>query len=74
MSKKGFKPYSHEATLSFIKEFHGDIFSQEDVANFDHFRVLRNDSVYRAVKVTPEDAQECIRFATGFVDLVRTFW
>tara|TARA_Y100000034_G_scaffold101786_1_gene126295 strand:- start:97 stop:510 length:414 start_codon:yes stop_codon:yes gene_type:complete len=68
MSKKGFKPYSHEATISFIKEFHKKDFSQEDVANFDHFRMLRNDSVYRAVQISLEDARDCLAFAKVFVN------
>lgn len=44
MSIKGFKPYSHEATISFIKEFYSSSFSEEEVRKFDRFRILRNDS------------------------------
>ena len=71
MSKQGYKPYSHEATISFIVEFYKKYFSEEDIANFDHFRILRNDSVYRAVQVLPEDAKDCLIFATKFVKKVK---
>jgi len=46
MSFKGYKPYSHEATISFLKKF-----SEEELNKFDRFRILRSDSEYRAVPV-----------------------
>jgi len=67
MSKHGFKPYSHEATISYIKRFHGDDFSEEDIFKFDHFRQLRNNSVYKAAKVMEDDAKSCILFAKKFL-------
>ena len=39
----------------------------EEIAEFDHFRELRHDSVYRAAQVLPEDAKDCIAFAKRFV-------
>jgi len=70
MSIKGFKPYSHEATISFIKEFHKTDFSEEDFAKFDYFRDLRNNSIYKAVLIVPEDAKESLTFAEVFVNKV----
>tara|TARA_Y100000031_G_C8193799_1_gene372698 strand:+ start:104 stop:535 length:432 start_codon:yes stop_codon:yes gene_type:complete len=70
MSLQGFKPYSHEATISFIKKFYSNCFSDEDVALFDHFREIRNSSVYRAVQVLEEDAKEAIYFAKKFLERV----
>lgn len=67
MSKEGYKPYSHEATISFIKEFHYKDFTLEGIEEFDHFRELRHDSVYRAAQVLSEDAKDCITFAKKFV-------
>jgi len=40
MSLKGYKPYSHEAVISFLKEFFE--FSESDIRTFDRYRVLRN--------------------------------
>jgi len=67
MSVKGFKPYSHEATISFVKKFYHTNFSEEDISLFNHFRELRNNSVYKAIQVLPNDAKECITFAKSFI-------
>jgi len=71
MSVHGFKPYSHEATISFIKKFYGSSFSEEEIYKFDHFRQLRNNSVYKAAKVMEEDAKSCILFARKFINKVQ---
>jgi uncharacterized protein (UPF0332 family) len=68
MSVAGYKPYSHEATVSFIKRFHANTFSGSEVAALDHFRELWNMSVYRAVRVTKQEAAECVAFAKSFVE------
>jgi uncharacterized protein (UPF0332 family) len=68
MSVAGYKPYSHEATISFIKRFHANSFRGSEIAAFDHFRELRNMSVYRAVHVTKEEAYECVAFAKSFIE------
>ena len=72
MSIKGYKPYSHEATVSFVKE-HYD-FSDDEIHLFDHFRKLRADSIYRAVKIVERDAQECVEFSKKFVEKVESFY
>ncbi len=71
MSLKGFKPYSHEATISFIREFYKQVFGEEDINKFDHFREVRNNSVYHAVKVPPEEAALCLSFASKFIEKIR---
>ena len=70
MSLKGYKPYSHEATISFIKEFYKE-FTEEDINNFDRFRQLRSDSVYRAVHISKEEAELCLMFVQVFVNKVK---
>ena len=72
MSAEGFKPYSHEATISFVKEFHGSIFNEEDLFRFDRFRQLRHDSVYKAVQIRTEDAIASVLFAEPFIAKVKT--
>lgn len=71
MSFKGYKPYSHEATISFLKEFYSEKFSEEELNKFDRFRILRSDSEYRAVPVTKEDAESCLEFAKTFIKKVK---
>lgn len=70
MSLAGFKPYSHEATVCFVKEYYN--FAEDEIALFDHFRKLRADSIYRAVKIMEKDAQECLAFSITFVEKVKS--
>ncbi len=72
MSIKGFKPYSHEATISFIKEFYKSKFSEEEMYLFDHFRQLRNNSVYKAVVISENDAKSSLQFAHLFVSRIKS--
>lgn len=71
MSIKGFKPYSHEATIAFIKEFYSSDFNEEEVHKFDRFRQLRNDSVYKAEIISNQDAKSSVLFAVEFINKVR---
>ena len=72
MSIHGFKPYSHEATISFIKKFYSDNFSEKEIHKFDHFRQLRNNSVYKATKVMEDDAKSSILFTKKFIQKVQS--
>jgi len=67
MSKDGYKPYSHEATISFIKQFYKQEFNEEELQKFDHYRQVRNNSVYKAIKITKEEAKEAQIFAKKFI-------
>lgn len=71
MSLKGFKPYSQEVTISFIRGFYPKEFTEYEINKFDMFRLLRNDSVYRAVPISKEDAESCLKFAKEFVDKIK---
>jgi uncharacterized protein (UPF0332 family) len=71
MSIKGFKPYSHEATISFISDHHKNDFGEADIRMLDHFRQLRNDSVYKAIIITVDDAKSCISFAESFIRKIK---
>ncbi len=70
MSLEGFKPYSHEATISFLRKFYISYFSEDDIYKFDYFRKLRNDSVYRAVDIIEDDAKEIVMFAERFIQII----
>ncbi|HLD55421.1 MAG TPA: hypothetical protein VJB35_04135 [Candidatus Nanoarchaeia archaeon] len=60
MALKGFKPYSHEAIISFLKEFCN--FEEEVISSFDRYRILRNKSVYGAEKISVETCSESLKF------------
>lgn len=61
MEIKGFKPYSHEAVVSFLKEY--KLMSDEKTNIIDNYRILRNNSVYKAEKVSSQKCMEALEFA-----------
>ncbi len=61
MEIKGYKPYSHEALISFLKE--QKFLSEENINMLDNYRILRNNSVYKAEKVSLPKCLEAIEFA-----------
>jgi len=65
MSLDGYKPYSHEAMISFLKEFYS--FNEQDIITFDRYRILRNNCIYRAAKVSPETCKEALKFLEVFL-------
>ena len=62
MSIKGFKPYSHEATISFIKENHKE-FTEEEINTINQLRIMRNNSIYKAQPINKKDAEQALDFA-----------
>ena len=61
MELKGFKPYSHEALISFLKEY--QFLSEEKIVIMDNYRVLRNNSVYKAEKISLQKCIEALEFS-----------
>ncbi len=70
MSKEGFKPYSHEATISFVKEYYKKEFSEYEIIQFDRFREIRNNALYRGQEVSVDDALKCSEFSKIFIKKV----
>lgn len=54
LAKEGYKPYSHEAIVSFANE--RKILDIGDIIKLDRFRISRHDSMYYGKKVSAEDA------------------
>ena len=65
LSKEGYKPHSHEAIIAFNLE-NGNL-TLPEANRFDKFRQLRNDIAYRAVRVTPEEANEIQKLAEQII-------
>ncbi|MBI3033439.1 hypothetical protein HYY69_08250 [Candidatus Woesearchaeota archaeon] len=61
MELKGYKPYSHEALISFLYE--EKLLSQEKIVILDNYRILRNNSVYLAQKISLGKTEEAYQFA-----------
>lgn len=65
MSLKGYKPYSHEALVAFLKEFFN--FKESDINSINRYRILRNKTVYKGEIVSVETCKESLRFLTNFL-------
>ena len=60
MSIKGFKPYSHKALISFLKE--NSELKEYEISSFNRYRILRNKTVYRGEKISKETCREALNF------------
>ena len=69
MELKGYKPYSHEVVVSFLKEY--KLLSEENTHVLDTYRTLRNNSVYRAEMVSVEKCKEAFSFAHRILPEIR---
>jgi len=65
MELKGYKPYSHEAVISFLREFFH--FHLQDISSFDRYRILRNKVVYRAEGVDSDSCKSSLEFVEHFL-------
>ena len=65
MSLKGYKPYSHEALISFIRE--NFKFTEQDITTLDRYRILRNKTVYQGEKISAEACKEALKFLLDFL-------
>ena len=69
MSLKGYKPFSHEALISFLKEFYN--FPEHEISAFDRYRILRNKTVYCAANVSTAVCRDALKFAEAFLPKLR---
>lgn len=61
MSLKGFKSYSHEATVEFLKEFYSVNVGYVTVNKVDRYRRIRNDIKYEGLLTTKPEAEEILK-------------
>lgn len=69
MSLKGYKPYSHEALISCLREFFN--FSEKDLSAFDRYRILRNKTIYKGEKISAETCKEALDFLMTFLPKIK---
>ena len=67
MSKDGFKPYSHEATISFLVCSYKNEFEEYELREFDRFRDLRNKINYQAKEVSEGEALKWVEFTKSII-------
>ena len=65
MSLKGYKPYSHEALISFLKEKFS--FPDQHINSLNRFRILKNKSVYGGEKISLETCKESLHLLKTFL-------
>jgi uncharacterized protein (UPF0332 family) len=70
MSIKGYKPYSHEALISFLKEFFD--FQESEISLLNRYRVLRNKAVYSGEKISAATCKEALEFLRSFLPKLKS--
>jgi len=65
MALKGYKPYSHEVLISFVREFFN--IPENLLSDFDRYRILRNKCVYSAFRVSSIVCKDALKFLEVFL-------
>ncbi len=65
MALEGYKPYSHEALIAFLKEIAH--FREADISSLDRYRILRNKTIYKGEYISPETCEESLKFLLNFL-------
>ena len=65
MALKGYKPFSHEALIYFLKEFY--TFSELELTSFNRYRILRNKTIYSAEVISEETCKASLKFLESFL-------
>ncbi len=71
MVRDGFKPYSHEAVVAFVNDRYRGEYGDKLINRFDRYRIIRNDSMYRAVVIGEEETVKAANIAGDFVKITR---
>lgn len=71
MSLKGYKPYSHEAVIAFLKKYHSQDFSISELEEFNNYRILRNNIVYKAEKANEKETQKALKLCKIIIEKIR---
>lgn len=66
--KDGFKSYSHEASISYLKK---KGFNESDLIKMDRFRKIRNDIKYYGGTADELDAKDALTLADSIISMVK---
>lgn len=64
----GYKSYSHEASISYLKKYG---FNDTEIMTIDMFRYKRNGSKYYGKEITKEDAEDIKSFYLGMLSKIK---
>ena len=65
LSLEGYKSYSHEATILFLKKFKE--FSEQEIEFLDNLRKTRNGIKYYGKEATPKEAEKTLSFMNSIL-------
>ena len=65
----GYKPYSHEAIISFLEEFYN--FEEFDMNLLNQYRILRDKIIYGGEKISVKRCKESLRFLNTFFPKIK---
>lgn len=71
MSLKGYKPYSHEAVIAFLKKYYPNDFSNSELEELNNYRILRNNIVYKAEKANEKETQKALELCKKIIQKIR---
>jgi len=69
MSIQGYKPFSHEALIAYLRDIKK--FDMSIIYKFDSYRKLRNKSIYEAEKIEMTKTKEAFLFAQKLLQKIR---
>lgn len=70
MSLKGFKSYSHEANVEFLKKFYSVKIGYGNINKVDQYRRIRNDIKYDGLLTTKSEAEDVMKNAKIIIDIL----
>ena|SRR3989304_3579377 len=62
---KGYKSFSHEASISFLQQFKE--LSAKEISDFDRMRIKRNGMKYYGKSCSEKDVEDSIKFAENMI-------
>ncbi len=70
MSLKGFKSYSHEANVEFLRKFYSVNVGYGNINKVDRYRRIRNDIKYKGLLTTKYEAEETVKNTKAIIDIL----
>jgi uncharacterized protein (UPF0332 family) len=70
LSIHGYKSYSHECLVSFVKEYYADILDEYQLHFVDSMRKLRSDIQYRGADVADDYMQRNLKTITDVIKIL----
>ncbi|MBD3203816.1 hypothetical protein GF327_05950 [Candidatus Woesearchaeota archaeon] len=70
LAKEGYKPYSHEAVIAFLKYKYPE-FREDEIIKFDDYRKIRNQLIYYAKNTSKEKTEAALIYLEKFYPKVK---